>query len=87
MNDGYRLGVDTGGTFTDLCILDESSGNLFVTKIPSTPFNPAVAVISGIEKLLEVLEAYPGTTEYAFTDPKVFKGDGNAGHRYVAENY
>ena len=53
MDYRYRLGVDTGGTFTDLCILDESSGNLFVTKIPSTPFNPAVAVISGIEKLLE----------------------------------
>ena len=53
MNDGYRLGVDTGGTFTDLCVLDESSGNLLVTKIPSTSSNPALAVIAGIKKLIE----------------------------------
>ncbi len=49
----YRLGVDTGGTFTDLCVLDESSGDLFVTKVSSTPANPALAVIAGIEKLIE----------------------------------
>ncbi len=53
MDSGYRLGVDTGGTFTDLCVLDESSGNLVVTKVPSTPSNPALAVIAGIDKLIE----------------------------------
>ncbi len=53
MVSGYRLGVDTGGTFTDLCVLDESSGDLIVTKVPSTPANPALAVITGIEKLIE----------------------------------
>jgi len=53
MDSGYRLGVDTGGTFTDLCALDESSGNLVVTKVPSTPSNPALAVIAGIDKLIE----------------------------------
>lgn len=53
MDEGYRLGVDTGGTFTDLCVLDESSGSLVVTKVPSTPANPALAVIAGIGKLIE----------------------------------
>jgi N-methylhydantoinase A len=53
MDKGFRLGVDTGGTFTDLCALDEMSGELAVTKVPSTPTNPALAVLGGIEKLIE----------------------------------
>jgi N-methylhydantoinase A len=52
MDSAYRLGIDTGGTFTDLCLLDESSGKLMVSKIPSTPSNPALAVATGIEKLI-----------------------------------
>ncbi len=51
MKRGYRLAVDTGGTFTDLCVVDESTGGLCVAKVPSTPANPALAVVAGIEKL------------------------------------
>ena len=32
-----RLGIDTGGTFTDLIGIDDSSGELIVAKTPSTP--------------------------------------------------
>ena len=53
MGSTYRLGVDTGGTFTDLCLLDESSGRLEVAKVSSTPHDPAEAVIQGIGKLVE----------------------------------
>ncbi len=53
MSNRYRLAVDTGGTFTDLCVVDLKQGGLAVTKVPSTPSNPAVAVIQGIEKLVE----------------------------------
>jgi N-methylhydantoinase A len=49
----YRLGVDTGGTFTDLCVFQEASGDVMITKVPSTPSNPALAVVSGIRKLIE----------------------------------
>ncbi|MGW8320806.1 MAG: hydantoinase/oxoprolinase family protein, partial [Thermodesulfobacteriota bacterium] len=49
----YRLGVDTGGTFTDLCVFEESSGDVVITKVPSTPSNPSLAVVKGIRKLLE----------------------------------
>ncbi|MBW1713043.1 MAG: hydantoinase/oxoprolinase family protein [Deltaproteobacteria bacterium] len=52
MNGGFRLAVDTGGTFTDLCLVDESRGDLLVAKVPSTPANPALAVLAGIEKLV-----------------------------------
>ncbi len=49
----YRLGVDTGGTFTDLCIFEEGSGNVVTTKVPSTPSNPALAVVNGIRRLID----------------------------------
>jgi N-methylhydantoinase A len=48
---GYRLGVDIGGTFTDLVLFDESSGEVFISKISSTPKNPAIGFIDGIEKI------------------------------------
>ncbi len=52
MDKRFRLAVDTGGTFTDLCVVDQERGSLAVTKVPSTPANPALAVIEGIEKLI-----------------------------------
>jgi N-methylhydantoinase A len=52
-----RVGIDTGGTFTDVVALDEESGELVTTKTPSTPANPADGFLAGIEK---VLELFPG---------------------------
>jgi N-methylhydantoinase A len=43
----YRLGVDVGGTFTDLLVIDEASGRTFRDKVPSTPHDPSEAVIAG----------------------------------------
>jgi len=48
----YRLGVDVGGTHTDLVLLDASSGTLTVEKVASTPGNPALGVLNGIAKFL-----------------------------------
>ena len=39
----YRLGVDVGGTPTDLVLFDTSTGALMVEKVSSTPKNPALA--------------------------------------------
>ncbi len=50
---GYRLSFDIGGTFTDLVIVDESSGESWVLKLPSTPRDPAQGVLIGLAKLLE----------------------------------
>jgi N-methylhydantoinase A len=47
-----RIGVDIGGTFTDLVLLD-GAGRIFVAKISSTPAHPEQAVIEGIARLLE----------------------------------
>jgi N-methylhydantoinase A len=48
---GLRLGVDVGGTFTDLLLLDEARGRTFTAKVPSTPEDSSVGVLNGIERI------------------------------------
>jgi N-methylhydantoinase A len=50
---GYRVGIDIGGTFTDLVALDERTGRLTNIKLSSTPGSPADGVISALERFLE----------------------------------
>jgi N-methylhydantoinase A len=50
-----RIGIDTGGTFTDVVAFDETTGELTVTKTPSTPADPAQGFITGLEKMLALL--------------------------------
>ena len=50
-----RIGIDTGGTFTDVVAFDEDSGDLVSTKTPSTPGNPADGFLAGVEKVLGLL--------------------------------
>lgn len=47
----YRLGVDVGGTFTDLLVINNESGETFRTKVPSTPHDPSEAVVNGSKKV------------------------------------
>ena len=46
------VAVDTGGTFTDMVILDHDSGEVEVLKTPSTPHDPAQAIIDGMSELV-----------------------------------
>ncbi|TWH19792.1 hydantoinase/oxoprolinase family protein [Prauserella rugosa] len=50
-----RIGVDTGGTFTDVCALDERTGRISVHKVPSTPDDPGRAIVDGVSGLLDEL--------------------------------
>lgn len=52
-----RIGIDTGGTFTDVVALDEQSGELVTTKTPSTPANPADGFLAALDKVLGLLRA------------------------------
>ncbi len=52
-----RIGIDTGGTFTDVVAFDEVSGEIVTTKTPSTPDNPADGFLAGIDKVLGLLGA------------------------------
>lgn len=47
----FRLGVDVGGTFTDLLLIDESSGNTYMAKVPSTPEDSSIGVLNGIDRI------------------------------------
>ncbi|UCF91378.1 MAG: hydantoinase/oxoprolinase family protein [Desulfobacterales bacterium] len=46
----YVIGVDTGGTFTDLICVDEQGGSMII-KTPSTPDDPSIAVVNGLRSL------------------------------------
>ncbi|OLB74414.1 MAG: hypothetical protein AUI16_14720 [Alphaproteobacteria bacterium 13_2_20CM_2_64_7] len=48
----YRLGVDVGGTHTDLVLLDTTTGELSVEKVASTPKNPALGVLEGLGRFI-----------------------------------
>ncbi len=44
----FRVGIDTGGTFTDLVALDEESGEVILAKVLSTPATPAQALLNAL---------------------------------------
>jgi 5-oxoprolinase (ATP-hydrolysing) len=48
-----RIGVDVGGTFTDLILVDEEAGRITVDKVPSTPDDPSRGVVEGIARLCD----------------------------------
>ena len=47
-----RIGIDTGGTFTDIVSVDGRSGAMHVTKVASTPANPAIGLVRGVNAIL-----------------------------------
>lgn len=49
----YRLGVDVGGTFTDLLLINEETGQTHTAKVPSTPHDSSVGVLNGIDRICE----------------------------------
>ncbi len=67
---GLRLGVDVGGTFTDLILLDAAKGKVWSAKVPSTPQDSSIGVLNGIEKICreagvrpsDIAEVMHGTT-------------------------
>jgi len=48
----FRIGIDTGGTFTDIVSVDSGSGAMRVTKVASTPANPAIGLVRGVRAIL-----------------------------------
>ncbi|GAA1605861.1 hydantoinase/oxoprolinase family protein [Kribbella sancticallisti] len=66
----YRLGVDVGGTFTDILLIDEDTGDTYRAKTSSTPEDQSIGVLRGIERactaagvrMSEIGEVFHGTT-------------------------
>jgi N-methylhydantoinase A len=55
----YRLGVDVGGTFTDLLLINQKNGAMVPVKTPSTPHDQSVGVLNGIMELAKVTSIDP----------------------------
>lgn len=67
---GYRIGIDVGGTFTDVVLLDEQTGQTSILKVPSSRDDPSAPVIEGARQLIaqaglsagEIVHAVHGCT-------------------------
>src|SRR6266851_14415 len=53
----FRIGIDTGGTFTDIVAVDAACGAIHVTKVSSTPANPAIGLVRGVHRILDDMGA------------------------------
>ena len=56
----YRLGVDVGGTFTDLLLINEESGETYTAKVPSTPEDSSIGVLDGVTRICNESGVDPG---------------------------
>lgn len=54
-----RIGVDTGGTFTDCVLFDEKTGRMVVEKVPSRPANPEQAILDGVQRVARLAGLTP----------------------------
>ena len=52
-NNNFRIGVDIGGTFTDIVAVRESSGEKFNGKVLTTPMNPSEGVLQGVSEIIK----------------------------------
>ena len=56
----YRLGVDVGGTFTDLFLVNDEDGTQHRVKTPTTPSDPSQGVLNGVARICETAGITPG---------------------------
>ncbi len=60
----YRLGIDVGGTFTDLLLVDEKNGRTWSAKVPSTPKDQSVGVLAGLARICKLAGIAPQVIEH-----------------------
>ena len=61
---GYAIALDVGGTFTDVALVHEASGRLWVTKTPTTPDDPSTGFNGGIDKALRLAGVEPAALRH-----------------------
>src|SRR5215831_7286664 len=59
-----RVGIDIGGTFTDIVLWDDKAGTLWIKKVPTTPQDHGVGALDGLEALLHEAELPAGSVEF-----------------------
>ena len=75
-----RIGVDVGGTFTDLIYVDDEAGVIRVHKLPTTPDDPSQGTIQGVKELAEAAGAEPVVAR-----PGLPRDDDRDEHRHRAQ--
>lgn len=60
----WRVGVDSGGTFTDVCLFEDETGRVDVWKVSSTPDDPSRGIANGVEEGLARVAASPSGVGY-----------------------
>ena len=60
----WRVGVDSGGTFTDVCLFDEDTGRVEVWKVPSTPGDPSRGIAEGVAEGVQQVGVGPDAVGY-----------------------
>ncbi len=60
----WRIGVDSGGTFCDICLFDEESGQVAVWKVSSTPDDPSRGISQGVQEGTSNVGAAPSAVGY-----------------------
>jgi N-methylhydantoinase A len=60
----WHVGIDTGGTFTDLAARDPVTGEQYVTKVPSTPHDAAQAIVEALHRFTAEVGASPATVAF-----------------------
>lgn len=60
----WRIGVDSGGTFTDVCLFNNATGQLDIWKVPSTPDDPSRGISAGVSEGLSTVKATPDAVTF-----------------------
>jgi N-methylhydantoinase A len=60
----WRVGVDSGGTFTDVCLFDDATGRVMVWKVASTPDDPSRGIADGVAQGTSKVDATPAAIGY-----------------------
>jgi N-methylhydantoinase A len=60
----WRIGIDSGGTFTDICLFDDDTGRIEVWKVPSTPDDPSRGIAQGFTEGLAQVGQAPENVGY-----------------------
>ena len=61
----YRIGVDIGGTFTDVVVVDEEHGGIQVVKVPTTPADPSEGFLDGLTQAFARFGIVPQQVSFA----------------------
>ncbi|MFC7157466.1 hydantoinase/oxoprolinase family protein [Halomarina halobia] len=86
------LGVDIGGTFTDIYLIDNETGEQTIHKVSTTPDDPSAGALTGIREICEMTGTDPGDVDYVLhgttiATNAVLEHDGVATGMITTENY